>query len=232
MLRIFPGQDAVDPRLQRPGRMSFMPYGQGIQLKAQCQFFRFPGLQQLRLSESHKALCFRLQGSVRAGGICLDHLLSAYVAGIPDLYLHRDGRSLQGRPDRRAGKPGIAQPVSEGIPRPDAEAVKVPVSHIDAFRIRFLDQVSVPVGEGRAGGIVLISPGPGIRELSGRVHLPGEHIRYGVSALASRLAHQQDRIRPDLFLEGKINDPADVQQHDNRFPHGAQRLKLGAFPIA
>ena len=223
---IFGNEKTVFAGLQDPGRLPFMPGSQPVEGEGQGKGFLRAGRQEAGFAEDGKALPLGGEGAGRAGGIQLDNLPAAGAAGVPDLYGDSDICAAELRAGDFGGEGRIGKTVTEGIAGFDPEGVNIPVAHVNAVRVVFLGQLAVPVGKGCGGGIVLITEGPGIGQPPGGVHLSGKDVRGGVSPFAAGLGHEQQRGDLPCIHKGKVNDAADVQQHNEGQAEGGQGFQF------
>ena len=229
---IFCNEKTVFAGLQDPGRLPFMERGQPVEREGQGKGFLRARRQEPGFTEGSEALPFGGEGAGGAGGIQLDDLPAGGAAGVPDLYGDGQARGAESRADGFGREGSIGQAGAEGIAGFHPEGVKIPVAHINAVRVVFLGQLAVPVGKGRRGGIVLIAEGPGIGQPPGGIHLSGQDVRGGVPALAAGLGHEQQRGDLPRIHKGKVDDAADVQQHDEGQAEGGQGFQFPLLPFA
>ena len=143
------------------------------------------------------------------------HHFPAGVFGSRILHLNRHGQ-LSVTADGSQGpypEAGVGKSVSKGeLHLFRTEGFKIPVAHINVLLMDIFPAAAV-IGVGR---IILQLPGNGVRQLSGRRHFPGQHIRRRVSTLDAALPHIDDaahRVRIVLLQPAHVNDVGHVHHH-------------------
>ena len=148
--------------------------------------------------------------------IQLHNLLAAIpVAGVGDLGGDRHTPTLH--PGFQAGnfKIRVAQAKAEGEGRLQAEAVEIPVAHIDALFVIGPPGVTVLIAEFAGEGDIGVALGPGVRQLAGGADLAAEDVGHGVAALGTGLGDVKHRVDAlDLLQKAGVDGAAAVDEQD------------------
>ena len=125
---------------------------------------------------------------------------------------------------------GIASAEAKAVAHRDPEAVKIAISHIQAFPIHFLLNIPVVMAEAFSVGIIPISVRPGVRQLSAGGFLSAENICHCIAALHTRLRNNQQSLDVFKFIhEGQIHNTACIDDHNHisiHCTHIRQKLML------
>ena len=197
-----------------------------VNRKIKSHLLGFSRLQTTGFRKCAQHLGRLAQLTLRRAVIKLHHFFSSNAACVRHTGLRCNLRHsihlLKPCADTLNRKGSIGKPVSKRIIhlfRRPGNRLKIPVAHINIFRILHIILGFVKVCGGR---IIIKGTGKGIHQLAGRIHIPTQNISHGKAAFNSRLPCQQHTLDPVIVLKpGRIHHTAHIQHY--RYPGESRR---------
>ena len=200
----------------------------GICRQPQCNLLCLSRLQAACLCKSAQCPCRLAQPALRGAVVQLYHFLARKLPYISDTCFHNDLCSALSLLQPSAAVPyckrSIGQSVAKGIihlfSRP-RNRLKIPVAHINIFRII---HIIIRVIKSCRGRIIIKGTGKSIHQLSGRISIRTQDIRYSEPAFNASLPCEQYALDLLILLKpGRINHSAYIQH----YRHFGERRRNG-----